>query len=317
MNSLSLSQRERIKVRDCFRNAAPARTKSHPEHYRVLPGPDGSRIAKRRFRDWRETSFALHRAFPGRCSYDRLHQARSRDELQDNRNLKHNNQSDVGAGTCSPRTSDFEDGATRSFHNASDSYVGSARESQGGRLSDKFGQRNNFHWLSPHLNPLPKLGRGKDLLRPRKRARHAAPHVRACRRRITSLHAKMDSLSLSQRERIKVRDCFFPNSLRSRRGQPETRHRPKNQGGALSKAPFFGRRFGNRRSLVAPETNSPCAQKDRKAADDRKTAWRNTQELEKFLITASCLFPQAGTVNRLSPNSLCSLSAPSPFRTAS
>jgi hypothetical protein len=161
MNSLSLSQRERIKVRDCFRNAAPARTKSHPELYRVLPGADDSRTAERRFRDWRELSFAPHRALPGQCSYARFHQARSRDEPQGNRNLKRSNQSDVGVGTCGLRTSVFEHDATRSFHNASDSYVGSELESRGGRLSDKFGRRINFRWLAPHLNPLPKLGRGK------------------------------------------------------------------------------------------------------------------------------------------------------------
>jgi hypothetical protein len=191
-------------VRDCSRCTFLVRTRSPQEHYRYFRGADGSRIAERKFRDWREISFALHRALPGQRSYDRLHQARSQDEPQDNKNLKCNNQSDVGAGTCSLRTSDFGDGATRSFHNALDSYVGSELESQGGRLSDKFGQRINFRWLA--LNPLPKLGRGKDwtLSRPRKIARHAALHVRACSGRITSLNAKMNFLSLSQRERIKV-----------------------------------------------------------------------------------------------------------------
>jgi hypothetical protein len=207
-------------VRDCFRNAVPARTKSHPEHYRVLPGPDDSRTAEQRFLDRRETSFALDRVFRVQCSYDRLNQARSRDGLQSNRNLKHNNRSDAADGTCSLRTSDFEDGATRSFHNALDSYVGSARESQSGRLSGKFRQRNNFRWLSPHLNPRPKSGRGKDLSPSRKIARHAAPHVRACSRCITSLDAKMNSLSLSQRERIKVRDWSFPRLATVARRRP-------------------------------------------------------------------------------------------------
>src|SRR6266576_4360747 len=86
-----------------------------------------------------------------------------------------------------------------------------------------------------------------------------------------------------------VRDCFFPSSLRDRRGQSETQSRPKNRG-ALSEAPFFGRRFGNRRSLAAHETNSPWPRTDGKAADD-KNDLEKPSKLEKFLITASCLFP--------------------------
>jgi hypothetical protein len=154
-------------VRDCSRCTFLVRTRSPEEHYRYFRGADGSRIAERKFRDCREISFALHRVLPGRCSYDRLHQARSRDELQDNRNLKHNNRSDAADGTCGLRTSDFEGDATRSFHNASDSYVGSARESQSGRLSGKFRQRNNFHWHPLTLSS-PQIGERKEISIPKR-----------------------------------------------------------------------------------------------------------------------------------------------------
>jgi hypothetical protein len=98
-----------------------------------------------------------------------------------------------------------------------------------------------------------------------------------------------------------VRDCFFPIHYWAVAANQKHATGLKIKEARFAKR-LFGRLFGNRRSSVTLETNSLWAQKDRKAADDRKTTWKNSPELEKFLITASCLFPQAGTVNRLSPN---------------
>src|SRR5438552_7828765 len=73
---LSLCQRERMKVRDCFSVAPRVRTRLAATRYRALDEPDDSRIAKRRLHGKPRIQTAFDRDFDQHGSYARRHPTR-------------------------------------------------------------------------------------------------------------------------------------------------------------------------------------------------------------------------------------------------
>ena len=110
-NRLSLSQRERIEVRDCSRCAFQARARSLEEHYRVLLLLDDSRSGLQQSLVWIRISLAPDHVFQGVGSRDLNHPVRPRASRPDNRNRGCKDRWDAVAGICTVRNSDFEDGA--------------------------------------------------------------------------------------------------------------------------------------------------------------------------------------------------------------
>jgi hypothetical protein len=131
---LSLSQRERTKVRDRSENPAPGRTRLLEGRYQVLCALGDSKIVKRRFVGWQEIQFALDRAFVGACNRDRHHQAQRRDAFPDNKNRGCSGQLDAAGGICSLRNYDFVSDTTEFARNRSRFYGGSERGSQNNSL---------------------------------------------------------------------------------------------------------------------------------------------------------------------------------------
>lgn len=154
-------------------------------------------------------------------------------------------------------------------------WVASSSHEAGDYLINLGGEIISIGILSPLI--LSKLGRGNNLSRPRKIARHAALHVRAAgaSRHYTRRWAPSPFL---KGRGLKVRD--WSSEVGDGGASPanlNTSPASKVRRGAFQSA-FFSRRFGNRRSLVALKTNSPGAQKDRKA-DDTKTTCKSSRSL--------------------------------------
>ena len=108
---LSLCERERIKVRDFRSNVAQARTRSLSECYQALDKLDDSKIAKRKFRNWREIHLVRDRIFHARDNHDLNHRSRPRSSRQDNKSPGCTWRWDAVIGICSRRNFDFGDDA--------------------------------------------------------------------------------------------------------------------------------------------------------------------------------------------------------------
>ena len=113
---LSLSQRERIEVRDCFESVPQALTKLPPERYRVLPEPGDSKNAQERCLVRPETPLVRDRVFRAGSSHGLNHPARLRVSWPDNRNPECKDRWDVAAGICNGQSSDFEGAAREDVH---------------------------------------------------------------------------------------------------------------------------------------------------------------------------------------------------------
>jgi len=98
-------------VRDFPGNAAQARTRSLSGRYQALDELDDSKIAKRKFRYWREIHLARDRIFHARDNHDLNHRSRPRASRQDNKSPRCTWRWDAVAGICSRRNFDFGDGA--------------------------------------------------------------------------------------------------------------------------------------------------------------------------------------------------------------
>jgi hypothetical protein len=150
---LSLSQRERIEVRDYSGRILQALTKWPEERYRVLPELDDSKSERRQSIVWPEIPLVLGRVFRGGGSHGLNHPIRWQASRPDNRNPECKDRWDAVGGICSVRSFDFEDGARGCAHNRWRSYGDNGRESLGDCLTTAiFYEKRN---CPPHLNPLP------------------------------------------------------------------------------------------------------------------------------------------------------------------
>ena len=159
---LSLSQRERIKVRDCFRSVPRARSKSLLARYRVPHELGDSKIGGPRCRGEREILPARDRA-SDRLDNHVLHRlARLPTLPPHNKNRGHKDQADAAAGICSPQNCGSVGVAKEHVPIWSDASVANERGSRRYlRRTLLFGKAE----LTPHLNPLP-LGKGRGGIRP-------------------------------------------------------------------------------------------------------------------------------------------------------
>jgi len=155
---LSLSERERIKVRDCFQRVPRARGKSLLARYRVPHELGDSKIEEPRCRGEREILPARDRV-SGRLDNYVLHRLAQLPALPaHNKNREHDDQAGAAAGICSPQNCGSVGVSKGHVPIWSDASVANERGSQEylGRTL-RFGKAE----LTPHLNPLPlSKGRG-------------------------------------------------------------------------------------------------------------------------------------------------------------
>jgi hypothetical protein len=156
---LSLSQRERIKVRDCCECDFQAPTKSPQGRCRVLPALGGSTSGRRQFLVWLEISFVPGRVLQGGGSCGLNHPIRWQASRPDNRNPGRKDRSGVVAGIYNVRSSDFEDDARECARNRSRSYG----ENEDASLIDSLitavsCEKRNYRPLTSILSPI--AGRG-------------------------------------------------------------------------------------------------------------------------------------------------------------
>jgi hypothetical protein len=156
---LSLSQRERIKVRDCSDSVLPASTKLPEGRCPALPGPDDSRTEGRKFLGWSEIRFALGRAFREGDNRGLHRPTRQPVSPPDNRNPRCKDQRDAAAGICNDQSFDFEDGAKGCVRSrlrfCGDNWGGTLRDCLVGAILSEKGNRLP---LTSILSPRP--GRG-------------------------------------------------------------------------------------------------------------------------------------------------------------
>ena len=208
MIRLSLSQRERIKVRDSSGSVLPRQSKSPEGRYQVLREPDDSKNERRQFRFCSEIAPAPDRMLREGDSHDLSHPTRQQVSQPDNKNLLHNDRWDAGVEIYNARNFDFEDGAIECVRSLWRFCGGNEHESRGGRSSIAvFSEKIN-------RSPLTLI-----LSRKRGEVNHICPFAQELdwwTYKIDNAMSDMPSiarrflirLSLSQRERIKVRDWF-------------------------------------------------------------------------------------------------------------
>ena len=155
---LSLSQRERIKVRDCFWHVSRARSRSPLERRPVLHELGDSRTGEPEFVGEQETFHVRDRVFGQFDSHVRHHPAQSPALPLGSRNRGNKNQPDVAAGICSQQNYGFAGGPREDVPTWSDACADTGHGSRR-YLSDR--QLFQKVELTPHLNPLPlSKGRG-------------------------------------------------------------------------------------------------------------------------------------------------------------
>jgi hypothetical protein len=98
---LYLLERERIKVRDSYRDVSQEPTRSLAKRYQALCGLDGSKIATQGFRAEQGMPFAFDREFGPENNCVRHHLARPRALRRDSRNRVCMGRADADAETCS------------------------------------------------------------------------------------------------------------------------------------------------------------------------------------------------------------------------
>src|SRR6266446_5855115 len=161
---LSLSQRERTKVRDLLAGVLPRQSKLPEGHYLVLPGPDDSKSEAWRFLFRQEIRLVPDRILREDDSHDLSHLTRRQVSKRGNRNLRHNDRWDAGAEIYSARNFDFEDGATECVRSLWRFCGGNEHDSLGGRSSIAvFSEKINRSPLTLILSP--QAGRGESHLR--------------------------------------------------------------------------------------------------------------------------------------------------------
>lgn len=155
---LSLSERERIKVRDSFGRVPRARGKSLSARYRVPHELGDSKIGRSRCRDEREILPARHRVSGRLDNYVLRRLAQLPALPPHNKNRGRKDEADAAAGIYSPQNCGSVGVAKEHVPIWSGAFVanepGSRRHL---RRTPHFGKAE----LTPHLNPLPlSKGRG-------------------------------------------------------------------------------------------------------------------------------------------------------------
>src|SRR2546430_4784064 len=151
---LSLSQRERMKVRDYSAHDFQAPTKSLQERYRVPRGFGDSRNGQRQFLVQLEISPVSYRVSRACGNHTRTHPIRWLASHSDNRNLGCKDRSDAVAGICNLRSVDFEDGAGEYARNRSRSSGGNERSpSTLSLLTSRSCEKRNYRPLTSILSP--------------------------------------------------------------------------------------------------------------------------------------------------------------------
>ena len=163
---LSLSQRERMKVRDCSTRVVQGLTKWLQARCRVLPALDGSRSGRRQFPAQLEIYPVSDRVSRGGGNHDPNHPIRSQASRSDNRNPGCKDRWDAVAGICNLRSVDFGDGARECARNRSRSCGGNDDASLIDSLIRVVScEKRNYRPLTSILSPI--AGRGaiirKDL----------------------------------------------------------------------------------------------------------------------------------------------------------
>ena len=152
---LSLSQRERIQVRDYSGHVFQALTKWPGERYRVLCELDDSRSERRQFLVWPEIPLVPGRVFHGGGSHGLNHRIRRQASRPDNKNPERRGRSGAAAGICSVQSFDFEDDARGCVRSRSRVCGDNGRESLGDCLTTVvFYEKRNCP-LTSILSPQP------------------------------------------------------------------------------------------------------------------------------------------------------------------
>ena len=165
---LALSQRERIKVRDCSRVALQAPSKLPRALRQNFPGQNDCKISVRGCPGAQENDRAIDRAPVLRSKCDRRRQARRRGAIPDNKNRGCNRQWDVAGGIYTRQSGDYGDVAKGCVRRELDFFADSERESLkrglgGDTKPVESGSYLQPRFLPPHLNPLPRFGREGDV----------------------------------------------------------------------------------------------------------------------------------------------------------
>lgn len=201
---LSIFQRERIEVRHCFRRASPERARLRVTRRPVPSESDDSKIATLLFRVRRESYLASDHTFGFFRSCDHRHPVRRPALQTGNRNRARKDRLDAVAGICNPQSSGSEDAAKGRVPIWWGAYVNTERGSR-----DEFKSTGvcTERQSSSHLNPFADTGE----MRARRRVCQQRSEVDLATRyawqeRFRTATLTGIRLSLSQRERIEVRD---------------------------------------------------------------------------------------------------------------
>jgi len=154
---LSLCQRERMKVRDCFSVAPQVSTRLVATRCRVLGEPADSRIAAQRLHGEPEIGTACDREFGPHGSYARRRPTQWRALRLDNRNPRRNRRTDVGGEICSPRNFGSLSVAKEYAQAQWPSFAAIERDPRRSILTVSVSFEKGFV-DAPHLNPLPASG---------------------------------------------------------------------------------------------------------------------------------------------------------------
>jgi hypothetical protein len=173
---LSLSERERIKVRDCFRRVPRARSKSFLARYRVPHELGDPKIGGPRCRGERGILPARDRVSGRLDNYVRHRLLQLPALPPHNKNRGHKDQADAAAGICSPQNCGSVGVAKEHVPTWSDASVANERGSRKYlRRTLLFGKAE----LTPHLDPLP-LSKGRGGVSPEQPRIRPALTVQKC-----------------------------------------------------------------------------------------------------------------------------------------
>src|SRR5947207_1256122 len=150
---LSLCQRERMKVRDCFSIAPRVRTRLPATRCRALGEPDDSRIAIQRLHGGLRIPTAFDRAFGLQGSYARRRPTRWLALRSDNRNPRRNHRTDVGGEICSSRNFGSVSVANEYVQAQSPSFAAIERGPRRLILSINASPEKGFRMPSPQSSP--------------------------------------------------------------------------------------------------------------------------------------------------------------------
>ena len=160
---LSLSQRERIKVRDSLRVARRASSKSSPALHPDSRAHRDCRTSARESLHARDNGRLVDHVLVSRSKYAHHHRVPRLFAFRDNKNRGCTLRSHAVGETCSPRNFDCEDGARECARMALHFSAGSEPESLAWEvISRTDSEESESHFqrcsLPPHLNPLPRCG---------------------------------------------------------------------------------------------------------------------------------------------------------------